>query len=227
MILNPIDYTGDPRAVLCHFNKNHDPNTGRFTSGKVKGLATTVYNQAAKRVDKVENDVRTAAEKTGAKMYGLKHRQKTLESIARKIETDAHEKGISYEQAASDIKDAIRFTTVSSDDDFVRNYREFKYHLAMRGYEELRCKNYFDLYNKGEAKHKQVTSVFGEPGGYRFEVQFQTPSSLDAKEKKTVLYEEVRKEGVSEQRRAEIVREMEKLAETVPTPKDINEIKNH
>lgn len=224
--MNPIDYTGDPHSVLCHFNKNHDPNTGRFTS-KVGSLASTVYKQAAARVDKVESDVRTAAEKTGAKMYGLNHRQKTLESIARKIETDAHEKGISYEQAASDIKDAIRFTTVSSDDDFVRNYKEFKYHLAMKGYEELRCKNYFDLYNKGEAKHKQVTSVFGEPGGYRFEVQFQTPSSLDAKEKKTVLYEEVRKEGVSEQRRAEIVHEMEKLAETVPTPKDIDEIKNH
>jgi hypothetical protein len=224
--LNPIDYTGDPHSVLCHYNQNHDPKTGRFAS-KVGSLASTVYKQAASRVDKVADDVRTAAEKTGAKMYGLEHRQKTLESIARKIETDAHEKGISYEQAASDIKDAIRFTTVSSDDDFVRNYKEFKYHLAMRGYEELRCKNYFDLYNKGEAKHKQVTSVFGEPGGYRFEVQFQTPSSLDAKEKKTVLYEEVRREGVSEQRRAEIVREMEKLAETVPTPKDIDEIKNH
>jgi hypothetical protein len=25
-----IDYTGDPNAVLCHFNKNHDPNNGRF-----------------------------------------------------------------------------------------------------------------------------------------------------------------------------------------------------
>jgi hypothetical protein len=27
-----IDYTGDPRAVLCHYNPNHDPKTGQFTS---------------------------------------------------------------------------------------------------------------------------------------------------------------------------------------------------
>lgn len=28
--MNDIDYTGDPRAVLIHFNPNHDPKTGQF-----------------------------------------------------------------------------------------------------------------------------------------------------------------------------------------------------
>lgn len=28
-----LNYKDDPRAVLCHFNKNHDPKTGQFTSG--------------------------------------------------------------------------------------------------------------------------------------------------------------------------------------------------
>lgn len=31
-----IDYTNDPRAVLIHFNPNHDPRTGQFT-GKGRG----------------------------------------------------------------------------------------------------------------------------------------------------------------------------------------------
>ena len=225
--MSDVTYYDDPRAVLIHYNQNHDPKTGRFTSSKVQSLASTVHKQAAKRVAKVESDVKEAAAKTSAQMYGLEHKQKTLESIARKIATDAHEKGISYEDAASDIKDAIRFTTLSSDSDFVKNYETFKSAMADKGYEELRCKNYWSLYNEGKAKHKQVTSVFGEPGGYRFEVQFQTPSSIDAKEKKTKLYEEVRKEGVSTERKNEIVKAMEQLAETVSDPKGIDKIKNH
>lgn len=223
---NPLDYTGDPNAVLCHFNKNHDPKTGRFTS-ETSGLASSVYKSAANRVNRIEDDVRGAVGKTNATMHGLEHKQKTLESIARKIDTDAQEKGISRKEAANDIKDAVRFTTVSDDGDFVKNYREFKYQLARKGYEEVRCKNYFELYHQGKAKHKQVTSVFADDTGYKFEVQFQTPSSLKAKDKKTVLYEEVRKPDVSKKREAEIVKEMERLAETVPDPKDIDEIKNH
>ena len=31
-VKHEIDYTGDPRAVLCHYNPNHDPKTGQFTS---------------------------------------------------------------------------------------------------------------------------------------------------------------------------------------------------
>jgi len=221
-----LTYAGDPRAVLCHYNKNHDPETGRFTS-ETNGLASAVYKNAASRVNRIEDDVRGAVGKTNATMHGLEHKQKTLESIARKIDTDAQEKGISRKEAANDIKDAVRFTTVSDDDDFVSNYREFKYQLARKGYEEVRCKNYFELYRQGKAKHKQVTSVFADDTGYRFEVQFQTPASLKAKDKKTVLYEEVRKPDVSMKRRHIIVQEMEKLAETVPDPKDIYDIKNH
>lgn len=222
-----LDYTRDPRAILIHYNQNHDQNTGRFVSDEVTALSTRIYKSAMNRVDNIESDVTTAATKSGSKLYGLQHKQKTLDSIMRKIQTDSNEKGISPKQAAEDIKDAIRFTTVSKDGDFVRNYREFKYYMGQMGYEELKCKNYWNLYHEGKAKHKQVTSVFGDHTGYRFEVQFQTPSSLEAKEKKTKLYEEVRQEGVDPARKSEIIREMERLASTVNDPDDIYEIKNH
>lgn len=193
-----IDYTGDPNAVLCHFDKNHDPNNGRFASSAAKTLAYRIYKDAASRVQKIEDDVKSAVGKTSAKMYGLQYKQKTLESIQRKIDTDAEVKGITRNEAANTIKDAIRFTTVSDDGDFVGNYKELKYNLAKRGYEEVRCKNYFDLYRQGKAK-----------------------------DKKTVLYEEVRKPGVSKERETEIIRQMEQLAETVNDPKDIYDIKSY
>lgn len=31
-VKHEISYKGDPRAVLCHYNPNHDPKTGQFTS---------------------------------------------------------------------------------------------------------------------------------------------------------------------------------------------------
>lgn len=36
--LKHVDYTDDPRAVLIHFNKNHDPKTGQFTTSVGLGI---------------------------------------------------------------------------------------------------------------------------------------------------------------------------------------------
>lgn len=45
--MDGIDYKGDPRAVLCHFNLNHDPKTGKFSkkgSGRTYGAAPSTPN---------------------------------------------------------------------------------------------------------------------------------------------------------------------------------------
>ena len=34
-----IDYKDDPRAVLIHFNPNHDPETGRFAKSTYAHIA--------------------------------------------------------------------------------------------------------------------------------------------------------------------------------------------
>lgn len=36
--MSTIDFSDDPRAVLIHFNKNHDPKTGQFTTGTGFGM---------------------------------------------------------------------------------------------------------------------------------------------------------------------------------------------
>lgn len=149
-------------------------------------------------------------------MYGFENRLKTKESIQRKIETDT-----------SDIKDAVRYTSLTSDKDFVKNYFHVKEDLRSKGYEEVKCKNNFDAYKKGLVKHKSVQSVFKDSDGYLFEIQFHTPDSQKAKNDKIPLYEEVRKPGVTAKRRAEIERQMELLAEKVQDPKDIYKIKSH
>lgn len=190
-------------------------------------LASSIHKYAVKNEPKITRDITEAANKAGSKMYGLEHKLKTRESTARKIRTDAEEKRISEFESAANIKDAVRYTTLTPDDSFVSAYNKFKENLVDKGYTETRCKNYFELYKEGKVKHKSVQSVFKSPDGYLFEVQFQTPSSQKAKDKKVPIYEERRKPGLSKERQLELEKQMEQLAEEVTEPKDISKIKSH
>lgn len=190
-------------------------------------MADKVAKNASDHIKKIESDVGYAARASGSELYGLENKLKTKESIERKINKNAHEDAETLLNAANDIKDAVRFTTISSEKDFVRNYNIFKKTLEEEGYSESRCKNYFDLFNKGEVKHKSVQSTFTTDDGYDFEVQFHTKASQDAKNKKLPLYEERRKEGIAKERATELERMMEDLAKEVRDPDGIETIKSH
>lgn len=208
----PKGYTGDGKF------------TGNESSEK---LANSIFSEAVKKEPQITKDVKQAARISNSRMYGLEHRLKTKESIKRKIETDAIEKGITNTESANDIKDAVRYTTIADDDTFVSSYNITKGSLESLGYSEVRCKNYFELYKQGAVKHKSVQSVFQDKNGYKFEIQFQTPSSQKAKNLKLPLYEERRKPGLSREREIELENAMEKLADEVKYPKDIFKIKSH
>ena len=203
---------------------------GKLTPSEAKKcneLAKNVYNTAKDREPKITEDILTTVSKTSSEMYGLEHKIKTQKSIAAKIGADAKEKDISFEEASNKIKDAVRYTTITSENDFVNNYNYIKSSLENDGYKETKCKNYFDLYEKGEVKHKSVTSTFADPKGYEFEIQFQTQASQRAKDLKTPIYTEARNSTTSESRRKELESEMSRLAEEVPYPKDYKTIRSH
>lgn len=192
-----------------------------------KALAERLYEKASRSEPKITKVVTEAVKSTGAKMYGLKNRLKTKESLARKIDSEAKSRGISIIDAAKSIKDSVRYTSVSDDSDFTKNYFTVKENLRNQGYIEIRCRNYFDLYRKGEANHKQITSVYSDKAGHQFELQFQTPSSIKAKELKTPLYEEVRQTDVTKKREQNIIKQMKTLAKQVTNPEGVYTIKSH
>ena len=220
--LNPHD------NYICHYGVKgmkwgvRKDRSSRNTSV----IANNIYETAKRKEPKITRDLTNALKKTSAKFYGLEHRLKTKESIERKINTDSKEKNISIKEA-SRIKDAVRYTALSKDSDFVKNYNTIKTSLQDKGYTEVRCRNYFDMYNKGLAKHKAVQSVFSDPKGYLFELQFQTPASQNAKDKKVPIYEEARNPNTSPERKKQLEKQMELLAEEVSNPVYIDKIKSH
>lgn len=247
MAKNPMKITtievrtvsNEDSLYLCHYGvmgmkwgiRRYQPYPKGYSgSGKYIGAnehAKRIHSEATRRVSEITSDVTAAADNSGSKLHGLEHRLKTEKSIRRKISKAIDEEGLTSEQAASGIKDAVRFTTISSEKAFVDNYNEFKRLLQQKGYDEVRCRNYFDLFRQGKVKHKSVQSIFETPDGYKFEVQFQTPASQIAKNKKVPLYEEARKVGISDTRLHEIEKAMEELAEHVKDPDKIETIKSH
>lgn len=198
----------------------------RYNIGSAAALANRIYSEAKAKEPWITKDVKDAAVVAGSKLHQLENRLKTKGSIERKIKTDALEKGIS-EKEASKIKDAIRYTSLVDDNNFVYSYSMMKQALQDKGYTEVKCKNYFTQYKQGLVKHKSVTSVFKDPNGYEFEIQFHTPASQKAKDDKVPIYEERRKPNVPVERQKYLEKQMTDLAEKVPYPKNIDEIKSH
>lgn len=188
-------------------------------------FATKKFNEASKLEPQITKDVVNSIAKTGCKMYGLEYRLKQPTSMAGKIGSDSKEKGISLEDATKNIKDAIRYTSVSDTKNFVNNYNSIKKSLESKGYTETRCKNFFEKYKRGESMHKSVQCTYKNKDGYEFELQFHTPASQAAKELKIPIYEERRKVGISEQRARELEAKMKDLAENVEDPPNIHKIK--
>lgn len=190
-------------------------------------VAKKLYDTGKQKIVKIEADVSNAANKAGSKLYGLENRLKTEQSINRKLNKNVKEKGLTLSEASDDIKDIVRFTTLSPDNTFVDSYNTFKKELTSKGYTETRCKNYFSLFNQGKVKHKAVQSTFSTDDGYQFEVQFHTKDSQDVKNKKVPLYEEVRQVGISKKRASEIENKMYQMALNIPDPKGIETIRSH
>lgn len=225
---------------LCHYgvkgmkwgvrryqNKDGSLTTeGKIHYGHIPSVSNTaeeIYNRAYAKEPRITHDVKGSRQH----LYGLEHKLKTKESIKRKLEKEISEENKSLAEASKNLKDALRYTTISDTNSFVNNYNNFKKYMEEKGYKEIRCKNDFQNFNEGKVKHKSVQSIFEDTDGYKFEVQFQTPSSQKAKDLKVPLYEERRKVGISSERASELEKQMNDLALAVENPPGIETIKSY
>ena len=129
-------------------------------------LADRIYEKAALVEPQITQDIIGIINKSNSSMYGLEHRLKQPTSMAGKIGSDSKSDGVSFVEAANGIKDAVRYTTVSDNKSFVSDYRHLKSGLESKGYEEVKCKNFFEKYRAGEVQqykqplnHRLVTSL--------------------------------------------------------------------
>lgn len=198
------------------YSKNDDNYVYHLQDrNKILSQTRAISAEARRREPVLTRNVSSCVSKSGAEMYGLEHRLKTPSSIAEKI------------MRGKEINDAVRYTAILSDKNFVQQYNLTKTEMTKMGYEETRCKNYFEEYKQGKVNHKSVQTNYRTQDGYTFEIQFQTKASQNAKDKKVPLYNEARDPNTSDARKKELEKEMRKLADKVPDPPGIDKIDSH
>lgn len=195
---------------------------------KSYALADSIFNNSYEMEKIITKDILSIVDMLGGNMFGLDHRLKQTNSLARKIAKDANEeyKG-SLEDASKDIKDSIRYTAVFNKDSFTNSYNSVKTTLERKGYKELRCKNFYTKYKNHKTNQKAVQCVYQDSKGNRFELQFHTIESQGAKMVNHPLYEEYRKVGVSPKDRKVLNKRMINISSNIPDPKGVFDIKEH
>ena len=187
-----------------------------------------VYKNAEMHEPVISRDLINSAEATGSKMYGLDFRMKQPNSLAGKIIVDAEDEKLSYRQAGAKIKDAVRYTVIVDDKNFVSKYNQIKSSLEAKGYKEDRLKNFYKMYEEGTQCQKAIQCVYSTKDGYKFELQYHTYNSQGAKEVNHPLYEEYRKADTSEFRKSAISNTMRnQTAPNVNNPEGILGIESH
>lgn len=212
-------------------NINDVKKRGNLTDEQAKEcirLAEKVYFNAMVNEPKITSDLVNIANNIGVKMFGLDYRRKQITSLAGKIGEDSEGDSSKFEAATNDIKDAVRYTTILDDNNFVNQYNEMKKELEEKGYKEVRCKNYYELYDKGKSCQKAIQCVYENKDGYKFELQFHTPSSEGIKDNYNhKLYEKWREKTTPQNIKEELYNLMLDSGKRVTNPPNIMSIKTH
>jgi hypothetical protein len=127
----------------------------------------------------------------------LKGEDRLEEKIAGKL---AAEPRITGGQAIREVADAIRYTFCFQQENYARGYYDVRERLESRGYEMYYSKNWWT-----DPEYKGINTRWVTTGGQRFEVQFHTPESFDAKHNMThAAYERIRDPATSDKERGEL-----------------------
>lgn len=175
---------------------------GRWTSGSGGGTSGTgngspravaqgILAEARKIEPAVTRAVTGAVSAHGGQMYGLEYRVKGEGSLTRKIKSVVQETGMSPEEVGrTQIRDAVRYTALFDNDNYLKGATAVQQSLKDQGWEQYdhQFKNYW---KPGDA-YDGYNCVFVNDKGFKIELQFHTPQSIQTKEKSHALYEKAR-----------------------------------
>ena len=190
----------DVAAFLDEKKKNRVSSYDRLPDGKHRRIvfnnANKLYNKSKLLEPSISKDLISLLEDGVSELKSFDHRLKDMESIKRKIISDSKDYDGSYQRAADNITDAIRYTFVLPGDEYVSKVDEYLHKLESMGYVVI------DFKNRWGKKYYQGYNVILEcPSPYNkevFEVQFHTPYGYQIKEGSTRdLYQVVRDDDIS------------------------------
>jgi hypothetical protein len=169
---------------------------------------------ALKRVESAE---------PGRCLAGLKHMLKGEDRLKEKVADDlAAKPDASVRQALDTVADPVRFTFTYSPQRYADGVRADVARLKAEGFELFKLKNLWT-----DEQYKGINSQWRRPEtGLRFEVQFHTQESLEAKELTHEAYERIRGPASLVERR-ELMGFQSRVNAYLVTPERTAEIKDY
>jgi hypothetical protein len=156
-------------------------------------------------------------------LVGLDHRLKGRDRIKEKVNDGIKFLNHSPEEAVSLVPDAIRYTFQYQPDRYTRGVWLDIGRLREQGFELYKLKNSWS----GD-QYKGVNSQWVEPGtGQRFEVQFHTRISFEAKQLTHKAYERLRTKQPDDLEELVLEAFQKKVAAGVPVPPGANDIPDY
>jgi len=156
-------------------------------------------------------------------LIGFDDRRKGRDRIKEKVCDKIEEKNRTPKEAISLIPDAIRYTFQYKESRYTQGVWDDIARLKERGFELVKRKNFW-----AEEQYKGINSQWIDPGsGQRFEVQFHTRISFEAKQLTHRSYERLRTKQADKFEELVLEAFQAKVAAQVPVPPGADSISDY
>jgi hypothetical protein len=209
----------------------HTAADGSWVAGPHRRLSPEQNAEASKAcadlADEGRRDIlpalkRVESAEAGRHLAGLNHMLKGEDRLKEKIADELAAPGLSIRDALGKVSDAVRYTFTYSPQRYADGIHADVVLLKAEGFELIKLKNLW-----ADEQYKGINSQWRRPEtGLRFEVQFHTQESLEAKELTHEAYERIRG-PVSVTERAELEGFQRRVNAFLVTPEDIATIKDY
>jgi hypothetical protein len=214
----PVDKPDDPEGTW-HGDRGQelDPSD----NGRVEAECDRIAKREEEKLSPAMRAVES--EDPNRHLVGFEHRRKGRDRVKEKVYELKEEHGFSAEKAVSLVPDTIRYTF---------QYRESRYtqgvwaelgRLKNHGFELLKLKNSWS-----SDQYKGINSQWMEPeSGQRFEVQFHTRISFEAKQLTHKAYERLRTHQAGKLEQMVLEAFQGKVTTKVPVPRGATDIPDY
>ena len=181
---------------------------------RIREIGETVITPALRQIE---------AEDPHRYLAGLDYCLKGEDRLKEKVADDIRYKGRTPEEALGNVKDAIRFTFVYSEQRYSTGVLADCERLEASGFER------FDRVNSWpEEQYKGINSRWRESDSGRvFEVQFHTRASFEAKQLTHAAYERLRSPVTSDVERQELEEYQCAVSAKIPIPPGATDIQDY
>ena len=171
--------------------------------------------------------LRLAAEDPTRTLAGFDRRIKGVDRLKEKIADRMRSKGRSATEALAQISDVVRFTFTYDETAYTDGVRKDLERLETAGFTQVERRNTWTT-----DQYKGINTQWLEPqSGVRFEVQFHTQASLEAKELTHQAYERIRTVTEStpstERETAELKLFQDRVSSVIPIPPRVSDIDDY